>query len=59
MTLINNLNVYGIDCKTFCQEVQVGVAASATIVGSAPQCDGPQVIVQGNQARDLFANCKC
>ncbi|VDN19951.1 unnamed protein product [Gongylonema pulchrum] len=49
VTTVNNLSTYGIECKKFCHEIQTGVAASASIVNVAPNCEGPQVLVQGNQ----------
>ncbi|KAM3718820.1 Eukaryotic translation initiation factor 2D [Dirofilaria immitis] len=49
VTLVNNLSIYGIDPKKFCHEIQVGVATSAVIVNNAAECEGPQVLVQGNQ----------
>lgn len=53
VTLVNNLSLYGIDCKVFCQQVQVGVATSATLVDNAPVCEGPQVLILGNQVSSL------
>uniref|UniRef100_A0A915CIR1 SUI1 domain-containing protein n=1 Tax=Parascaris univalens TaxID=6257 RepID=A0A915CIR1_PARUN len=51
MTLVNNLSLYGIECKPFCQQVQVGIATSAAIVNDAQGCEGPQVTIQGNQVQ--------
>ncbi|KHN80810.1 Eukaryotic translation initiation factor 2D [Toxocara canis] len=51
VTLVNNLSVYGIECKSFCQQVQVGIATSANMVNDAGGCEGPQVIIQGNQVQ--------
>uniref|UniRef100_F1KYL4 Ligatin n=1 Tax=Ascaris suum TaxID=6253 RepID=F1KYL4_ASCSU len=51
MTLVNNLSLYGIECKPFCQQVQVGIATSATVVNDAQGCEGPQVTIQGNQVQ--------
>lgn len=59
ITLVNNLCVYGIDAKPFCHKVQIGIATSATILNDAPLCEGPQVIIQGNQvqfASELLTN---
>ncbi|XP_022202167.1 eukaryotic translation initiation factor 2D isoform X2 [Nilaparvata lugens] len=48
VTLVNNLELYGINMKEFCQECQHGVAASTTI-NHPPSLKGAQVQVQGNQ----------
>lgn len=56
---MNNLSVYGIDCKNFCHEIQTGAAASASVISSAPQCEGPQVLVQGNQVSFFIRLEKC
>lgn len=53
VTLLNNVAAFGIEAKPLCQKIQVGVATSATIVNDAPQCEGPQIVVQGNQVRFL------
>lgn len=49
MTLVNNLSIYGIDIKKFCREIQTGVATSAVVMNNAAECEGSQVLVQGNQ----------
>ncbi|CAG9534397.1 unnamed protein product [Cercopithifilaria johnstoni] len=49
VTLVNNLSIYGIDSKRFCHEIQTGVATSAVVVNNAAECEGFQVLVQGNQ----------
>ncbi|CAI4226348.1 unnamed protein product [Auanema sp. JU1783] len=49
VTIINNIAVFGIDPKTFCHEIQIGIASRATITNTAVLCEGPQVSVQGNQ----------
>uniref|UniRef100_A0A915PKM4 SUI1 domain-containing protein n=1 Tax=Setaria digitata TaxID=48799 RepID=A0A915PKM4_9BILA len=49
VTLVNNLSIYGIDHKKFCREIQIGVATSAVVVNDAAECEGPQILVQGNQ----------
>ncbi|VDM95412.1 unnamed protein product [Thelazia callipaeda] len=49
VTLVNNLSVFGIDHKRFCQKIQAIVAAGACVVDSAIDCEGPQILVQGNQ----------
>lgn len=51
---MNNLSIYGIDPKKFCHEIQTGVATSAVIVNNAAECEGFQVLVQGNQV-NLFS----
>ncbi|RZF42404.1 hypothetical protein LSTR_LSTR004212 [Laodelphax striatellus] len=48
VTLVNNLELYGINIKEFCQECQHGVAASTTI-NHPPSLKSAQVQVQGNQ----------
>uniref|UniRef100_A0A914WBS9 SUI1 domain-containing protein n=1 Tax=Plectus sambesii TaxID=2011161 RepID=A0A914WBS9_9BILA len=49
VTLVNNVIVYGIEPKDFARKIQIGVATSATVNQQAPQCEGPQVLIQGNQ----------
>ncbi|KAK6104523.1 Translation initiation factor SUI1 family protein [Brugia pahangi] len=49
VTLVNNLSIYGIDPKTLCREIQTGVATSAVVVNNAAECEGFQILVQGNQ----------
>ncbi|MFH4983231.1 hypothetical protein AB6A40_009940 [Gnathostoma spinigerum] len=51
VTLVNNLSTYGIDCKALCQQIQTEAAASATLVKDVAQCEGPQLVVQGNHVR--------
>ncbi|VDM56484.1 unnamed protein product [Angiostrongylus costaricensis] len=53
VTLINNLAVFGIDTKKLCQQIQVEAATSATTTNEAPNCEGPQITVLGNQVLDL------
>lgn len=48
-TIIENLDLFGIDEKTFAHTVQVKVACSASVVPSPQKNKGPQVVVQGNQ----------
>ncbi|KAL4235828.1 Eukaryotic translation initiation factor 2D [Mactra antiquata] len=48
-TVIENLDVYGIDTKSFAHTVQVKVACSASVTPSQQKNKGPQVVVQGNQ----------
>ncbi|KAJ1365786.1 hypothetical protein KIN20_026220 [Parelaphostrongylus tenuis] len=51
VTIINNLAVFGIDTKKLCQQIQVGAATSATSTSEAPNCEGPQITVLGNQVK--------
>ena len=53
MTIIDNLDVYGIDPKLFGHTVQLRVACSASVVPTAEKLKGPQVVVQGNQVRSV------
>ncbi|KAG8238615.1 hypothetical protein J437_LFUL017742 [Ladona fulva] len=48
VTLINNLESYGINCSEFAKKCQHGVAASATVT-QLPGTKAAQVMVQGNQ----------
>uniref|UniRef100_A0A914DS19 SUI1 domain-containing protein n=2 Tax=Acrobeloides nanus TaxID=290746 RepID=A0A914DS19_9BILA len=48
VTLVNNLSVFGIDPKNMASQVQSGAATGATIVQSAPNCEGPQLLINGN-----------
>ncbi|PAV62933.1 hypothetical protein WR25_03849 [Diploscapter pachys] len=59
VTLINNLTPFGIDIKTICNQIKIGVSTSATVNNEAVNCEGPQVSVQGNQIHfigDLLKN---
>ncbi|KAE9416866.1 hypothetical protein Angca_006573 [Angiostrongylus cantonensis] len=59
VTLINNLEVFGIDTKKLCQQIQVEAATSATTTNEASNCEGPQITVLGNQVNylgDLLQN---
>ncbi|XP_070563813.1 eukaryotic translation initiation factor 2D-like [Ptychodera flava] len=49
VTLVQNLEIFGIDAKSFAHKVQVGVAASTSIVAIAGKSAGSQVLIQGNQ----------
>ncbi|XP_071848410.1 eukaryotic translation initiation factor 2D-like [Apostichopus japonicus] len=53
MTVIQNLDPYGIDIKDFAHRLQIGVAASATISQGHGQKSGQEVRVQGNQINYL------
>jgi translation initiation factor 1 (eIF-1/SUI1) len=48
VTLINNLELYGINIQEFARECQHGVAAS-TSISSVPGKKSQQLLVQGNQ----------
>ncbi|CAG2054982.1 unnamed protein product [Timema podura] len=48
VTLINNLELYGVNLQEFGRECQHGVAAS-TSISSVPGRKTPQLLVQGNQ----------
>ncbi|KAH7718918.1 Protein C25H3.4 [Aphelenchoides avenae] len=49
VTLVNNVTVFGIDVKEFCHRIQTKVATGTTVIAEAPLCEGPQVLVHGNQ----------
>ncbi|CAB3411174.1 unnamed protein product [Caenorhabditis bovis] len=49
VTIINNLSVFGIQIKTISHQIMRGIATSVTSNPEAVNCEGPQVIVQGNQ----------
>lgn len=49
VTIIENLELYGIDAKTLAHTVQVKVACSASATPSQQKNKGPQVVIQGNQ----------
>ena len=48
-TVIENLDVYGIDAREFAHHVQVKVACSASVNPSPQKNKGPLVTIQGNQ----------
>lgn len=48
MTLVNNLELYGVDVIKFSKECQHGVAASTTI-NDIPSAQNRQVQIQGSQ----------
>lgn len=50
MTLVANLELYGVDVAEFSKECQRGVAASTTI-NPLPGRKGVQLQIQGNQVR--------
>ncbi|XP_071799844.1 eukaryotic translation initiation factor 2D-like [Asterias amurensis] len=51
VTVIQNLEFYGIEPKEFAHRLQVGVAASSSISQMPGQGSGSQVIIQGKQIR--------
>lgn len=53
MTLVNNLELYGIDLIKFSKECQHGVAASTTI-NDVPNAQNRQVQIQGSQVLFVF-----
>ena len=48
-TLVENLEVYGIDAQELAHAVQVGVACSTSVSPLPGKNHGLQVMVQGNQ----------
>lgn len=51
VTLITNLETYGIDPQDFAHTVQIGVATSTSVTPAPNKKDGCQVLVQGNQVK--------
>jgi translation initiation factor 2D len=49
VTLIHNLEVYGIDLGEFAHSVQKGVACSTSVTPLPGKQQGKEVLVQGNQ----------
>ncbi|XP_064625145.1 eukaryotic translation initiation factor 2D-like [Lineus longissimus] len=49
VTLIENLEQFGISPKQFAHEVQIGVACSTSVSSLPGKAQGMQVLVQGNQ----------
>ncbi|CAC5398901.1 EIF2D [Mytilus coruscus] len=59
VTLIENIETFGIDPKELAHTVQVGMACSATISQLAQKNKGVQIVIQGNQISyiaDLLLN---
>ncbi|XP_059175627.1 eukaryotic translation initiation factor 2D-like [Physella acuta] len=54
VTIVDNLEEFGIDLKTFAQVVQKAVACSCSVVASEQKNKGPQVVVQGNQINFVY-----
>lgn len=60
VTIVENLDLFGIDPKSFGQIVQVKVACSASVSPSPQKNKGPQVVIQGNQVSfvgNLLTEC--
>jgi len=53
VTLVNNLELYGIDLIKFSKECQHGVAASTTI-NDIPSAQNRQVQIQGSQVLFVY-----
>jgi len=53
VTLVNNLELYGIDVLKFSKECQHGVAASTTI-NDIPNAQNRQVQIQGSQVLFVY-----
>ncbi|XP_060517587.1 eukaryotic translation initiation factor 2D [Cylas formicarius] len=49
VTLVDNLELFGINVNEFSKECQHGVAASTTIISKTPGKKSDQLLVQGNQ----------
>ena len=49
VTVVHNLELFGIDAHLFARLVQRGVACSASVTPSADRSLGTEVVVQGNQ----------
>lgn len=49
VTLVNNLEVFGISPQEFAHKVQIGVATSTSVYTAPNRKDGNEVLVQGNQ----------
>ena len=49
VTVVHNLELFGIDAHLFARLVQRGVACSASVTPSADRSLGAELVVQGNQ----------
>ncbi|KAI6228497.1 SUI1 domain-containing protein [Aphelenchoides besseyi] len=49
VTLVNNTVFFGIDAQLFCQKIKSAMATGATINQEVQNCEGPQILVHGNQ----------
>lgn len=54
VTLINNITIFGIDPKILSQKIQTAVATGSSLINSAPNCQGPQILINGNQVNLNF-----
>ena len=54
MTLVDNLETFGIDPSVFSHEVQVNVACSGSVVELPGKTKATQVVVQGNQTKYII-----
>ena len=71
VTLVNNVVCFGIDAKALCQTLRSSLATGATINDEVANCEGPQILINGNQvcvrktflpssaAHMLFLGCNC
>ena len=58
MTLVHNLEIFGVDPQNFAHDVQIGMACS-TSVGQMPgKGKGMEVLIQGNQI-NFIADLLC
>lgn len=53
VTLVNNLELYGVDLIKFSKECQHGVAASTTI-NDVPNAQNRQIQIQGSQVPFVY-----
>ncbi|CAL1534365.1 unnamed protein product [Lymnaea stagnalis] len=54
VTIVDNLEEYGIDIRLFSRIVQKSVACSCTVAQPEQKNKGPQVLVQGNQINFVY-----
>lgn len=47
--MINNTACFGIDARALCSTLKQSLATGATVNEEVPQCEGPQILVNGNQ----------
>lgn len=48
VTIINNISAFGINEKILCHRIQSSMATGTSVTPTAPNCDGPQILVHGN-----------
>lgn len=51
VTLVHNLETYGVDPEAFAHTVQIGVAASTSVYPAPNKKEGSEVMIQGNQVK--------